>query len=194
MRRISSDDCRLPIACGPATFPSHSAFRNSHSACARAFSLVEVVLALGLVSFCLVAVLGLLPVGLKSVKNANEQAGAADVLNAIAEGVRTARTTNHINYSNSFAGKPISYAIGGSPVIVAWTNLTMEGAMESAESPKRLSAVVNITPPTNSTSPGRASVSVSWSAQANLVWNAETFTWATADGSLTSGIEFLPKP
>ena len=59
-----------------------------------AFSLVEVTIAVGIVSFCLIAVLGLLPTGLKAVKNANEQAAAANALNAIADTLRTATSTN----------------------------------------------------------------------------------------------------
>ncbi len=47
-----------------------------------AFSLIEVVLALGLTSFCLIALLGLLPVGLHSNQDAIQQAEASDVLSA----------------------------------------------------------------------------------------------------------------
>ena len=47
-----------------------------------AFSLIEVVLALGLTSFCLIALLGLLPVGLHSNQDAIQQAQASAVLSA----------------------------------------------------------------------------------------------------------------
>jgi uncharacterized protein (TIGR02598 family) len=45
----------------------------------RAFSLVEVTLALGVSSFCLIALMGLVPVGLKSNQATREQAAALNV-------------------------------------------------------------------------------------------------------------------
>lgn len=47
------------------------------------FSLVEVTMALGLVSFCLVAMLGMLPVGLKQERSASEQLAATQLLAAV---------------------------------------------------------------------------------------------------------------
>ena len=163
---------------------------------ARAFSLVEVTLALGIASFALMAVLGLLPVGLKSVKNANEQAAAANVLNAIAECLRSASSTNSVDFSNSFAGQVFQYSVvpGASTTNGRWTNLTLEGSTETSQSPKRLSAVLSFSPPTILTAPGRATVTVAWSAQANPTWDATTKKWTKADGTITSGLQFLPKP
>lgn len=159
------------------------------------FSLVEVTLALGIASFALIAVIGLLPVGLKSVKNANEQAGAANVLNAIANSLRLASSTNSVDFSNNFSGQAIQYSIGGGTVTGGtWTNLTLEGNAVTDQSLKRLSAVLNITPAGSLTSPGRAVISVAWSAQANPTWDASSKKWTNAEGSITSGIQFLPKP
>lgn len=47
------------------------------------FSLVEVTMALGLMSFCLVAMLGLLPVGLKQARLSTDQVAAMQVLAAV---------------------------------------------------------------------------------------------------------------
>jgi type II secretory pathway pseudopilin PulG len=187
---------RLPIAGGArSALGSPFANRKSEIGNLRAFSLVEVTLALGIVSFALIAVLGLLPVGLKTVKNANEQAGAANVLNAIADGLRRAASTNSVDFSNSFAGQVIQYSIaGGTAPDVKWTDLTLEGLAETEHSPKRLSAVLNITPPGSLAIPGRATVSVAWSAQASPGWDANTQKWTKADGAITSGIQFLPRP
>ena len=168
-----------------------SKIQNSPSA---AFSLVEVTLAIGIVSFALLAVVGLLPVGLRSVKNANEQAAAANVMNAIGDALRTASSTDLATFTNSFAGQTISYITNGSATSVTWTNLTLDGSVETAASPKRLSAVLIITPPTSLSVLGRATVSVAWSAQANPTWNTANQTWTKSEGSLTSGIQFLPKP
>ena len=47
------------------------------------FSLVEVTMALGLMSFCLVAMLGMLPVGLQQARQSTDQAAAMQVLAAV---------------------------------------------------------------------------------------------------------------
>jgi len=161
----------------------------------KAFTLVEVVLALGIISFALLAVVGLLPVGLKSIKNANENAGAANVLQAIAASVRSATTTNFTTFSSRFAGQDISYSIGGpTPPGLEWPDLTLEGIREvNASSPRRLSARLDIYPSASLIIPSRGVVSVAWSAQAVPVWDTGTQRWTKAEGSITSGIQFLPK-
>lgn len=161
----------------------------------KAFSLVEVVLALGIVSFALLAVIGLLPVGLKSVKNANESAGAANVLQAISATVRSATSTNFPLFNSRFADKDVSYSLGGSTSSFQWTNLTLEGTQEDAagNSPKRLSARLDIYPAAAAGAPNRAVISVAWSAQANPVWDPATQLWTKSEGSITSGIQFLAK-
>ncbi|MCE9543846.1 MAG: hypothetical protein K8R38_10095 [Verrucomicrobia bacterium] len=55
---------------------------------AAAFSLVEVVIALGIAAFCLVALLGLFPLGLKSAKSTTDQTAAAAFLGNIALDLR----------------------------------------------------------------------------------------------------------
>jgi len=159
----------------------------------KAFTLVEVVLALGIISFALLAVVGLLPVGLKSIKNANENAGAANVLQAIAASVRSATTTDFTLYNFNFVGTN-SYSIGGPTRNFAWEDLTLEGIREvNASSPRRLSARLDIYPSASLIIPSRGVVSVAWSAQAVPVWDTGTQRWTKAEGSITSGIQFLPK-
>ena len=58
-----------------------------------AFSLVEVTLALGISAFCLIAIFGLLPVGLKSGQAAMEQAQADGILSAVATDLRATPPT-----------------------------------------------------------------------------------------------------
>jgi uncharacterized protein (TIGR02598 family) len=55
----------------------------AHNRRQDAFSLVEVVMALGITAFCLVALLGLMPVGLKTVRDARGDALRAEVLKAM---------------------------------------------------------------------------------------------------------------
>ncbi len=56
----------------------------------RGFSLVEVTLALGIAAFCLVAVFGLLSVGLNTSNTSVEQTIATNFLSSVASDLRTA--------------------------------------------------------------------------------------------------------
>ncbi len=59
-----------------------------------AFSLVEVVLSLALASFCLIALVGLLSVGVNNNRGAIDQTGASEVLSAaISDLYATPRTS-----------------------------------------------------------------------------------------------------
>ena len=60
----------------------------------NAFSLVEVTLALGIAAFCLLAIFGLLPVGIKSQQNAIGQTVAAGIATGIVADLRTTPATN----------------------------------------------------------------------------------------------------
>jgi len=59
-----------------------------------AFSLVEVTMALGIAAFCLLAIFGLLPVGMKSHQNAIEQTAVAGIATGIMADLRTTPATN----------------------------------------------------------------------------------------------------
>lgn len=156
------------------------------------FSLVEVVLAIGIVSFAMLAVVGLLPTGLKIARNAAEQARAANLVQSLAENLRGAATADGTNFTAAFAGQSLDYALGGSPFTLQFSNLTLEGAADPAAA--RLVAAVTITPPANATTNGRAVISVAWPAVARPAWNSATQSWdAKAEGSLTAAIQFLPR-
>ena len=157
------------------------------------FSLVEVVIAIGIVSFAILGIVGLLPAGLKTVKNANENAGAANVLNAVAESIRAASTTDAQTFTWSFAGVSHPYQIAGGSNNVYLDNLTLEGVATNALN-KRLRAYVSLNAPTSLTSPGYGTISVAWSAQAaKLAWDSTLQKWTNADGSVTTAIQFLPR-
>jgi uncharacterized protein (TIGR02598 family) len=59
-----------------------------------AFSLVEVTLALGVAAFCLIAVFGLLPVGVQTNRNATSQTAATNIIAAVAADLRATPTTS----------------------------------------------------------------------------------------------------
>src|SRR5205814_3216642 len=53
-----------------------------------AFSLVEVTLALGVAAFCLIAVFGLVPVGVQTNRNATSQTAATNILSSVVSDIR----------------------------------------------------------------------------------------------------------
>jgi uncharacterized protein (TIGR02598 family) len=55
---------------------------------AAGFSLVEVTLALGIAAFCLIAVFGLLPVGVQTNRNASSQTAATSIIAAVIADLR----------------------------------------------------------------------------------------------------------
>jgi uncharacterized protein (TIGR02598 family) len=66
-----------------------------------AFSLVEVTLALGIAAFCLIAVFGLMPVGVQTNRNATSQTAATNIMAAVVADLRATPTTT--NTSSQFA-------------------------------------------------------------------------------------------
>lgn len=191
--------CRLPLTSGRARLHVRGREPLTPLADCRppvrksaGFSLVEVALALGIVSFALVAVFSLMPVGLSVLRNANEQAGAATVLGSLSRSLRAATTTNNSVFTWRFNGTDYTYTIGGGATGVTINNLSLQGKTDAAM--KRLVARVEIVPPSSLTTSGQGTISVAWSAQANPTWNSAARSWDKADGALTTGIQFLPKP
>ena len=59
-----------------------------------AFSLVEVTLALGIAAFCLIAVFGLMPVGVQTNRNATSQTAGTNIIAAVVADLRATTTAN----------------------------------------------------------------------------------------------------
>jgi uncharacterized protein (TIGR02598 family) len=59
-----------------------------------AFSLVELTLALGVAAFCLLAVFGLMPVGVQTNRNATSQTAAASIMAAVVADLRATPRAN----------------------------------------------------------------------------------------------------
>ncbi len=154
----------------------------------RAFSLVEVVLALGLVSFSMLAVVGLLPVGLRSVKNAGEESAAANALQLLGAAIRHAHSVDGVAYAASGTFTNLTWNVGG--VDRVFTDIALQLSGQQGNADNRLVAQVEIVAPPNATAPGHARVSIAWPARAK--WN--NGSWAQAEGSVSSGIIFLPRP
>ena len=62
-----------------------------------AFSLVEVTLALGIAAFCLVAVIGIIPVGVQTNRNATSQTAATNIMAAVIADLRATSKTATIS-------------------------------------------------------------------------------------------------
>lgn len=164
-------------------------FRN----CSGGFSLVEVVVAIGVVAYAIFGILGLLPVGIKGFQNATCEAAGADVLSALSVALRSAQTTNGTNFDWSFSGTNCHYIVGGSFVSNNWSSLSPEGVSVPNPLYRQLCAVCIVTPPASSCGEGSAVLSVAWPASANPVWNNATLTWSRSQGSLTLPIRFVPR-
>jgi len=65
------------------------------------FSLIEVALAIGIAGFCLIAVIGIVPVGVQTNRNASSQTAATNVMAAVIADLRATPRTN--NTSLQFA-------------------------------------------------------------------------------------------
>ena len=83
---------------------------NAHRNPSAAFSLIEVTLALGVAAFCLVPLLGLLPLGINLDHGSIEQFGAAGIAAAVAADLRTAPlppTPSTTNQTTAYYGLTI---------------------------------------------------------------------------------------
>jgi type II secretory pathway pseudopilin PulG len=142
--------------------------RNSRTA--AAFSLVEITLAMGVAAFCLIAVMGMLPAGLKIQQASIQQTTANQVLSEAAADLRAS-----VRYPPGQANKLNSqqqalkghWALVGTPDTLYFTN---EGAQTGGLTPSTppADAVFRLTltyllPPTDTTS--LANITVTWPAQ-----------------------------
>ena len=163
--------------------------RSVSTPAAAGFSLVEVMLALGLTTFCLIALLGLLPAGLQTMKETQERAAAAACLEKIAAAIRNTSPSGG-KYTAPGGWSSLSWSIGGPPVTATFTNISITGDPVTTMADQRLVARVRIVPPGNALSSGGAQVSVAWPNRAT--WEAGTSTWSHALGSLSTWVVFTP--
>ena len=116
-----------------------------------AFSLVEVTLALGIAGFCLIAMLGLIPAGMRNAATASEQTTTVGILGAVMSDLKG--TPSGASASPRF-GIPIPH-----PGSLASSNLyfSVDGGtkdehnMDLTPSTARYAAVATLSAPANST-------------------------------------------
>ncbi len=135
--------------------------RSVHGA--AAFSLVEVTLALGIAAFCLMAVFGLMPVGVQTNRNATSQTAATNIVAAVVADLRA--TPSASATSSQFA---ITFGTA--------RTLYFDGAGQFTTSLSANSRYqINVTFPSSPTGLRYADVKVTWPAAA---------TSANASGSV----------
>lgn len=81
-------------------------FRNS------GFSLIEVTLAVAIVSFCLIAILGLFPVGLNALRDSQEKAVMARIYQSMPEELSD-KSPGELKYSFDSEGFPVKPGTAG---------------------------------------------------------------------------------
>jgi uncharacterized protein (TIGR02598 family) len=119
-----------------------------------AFSLVEVTLALGIAAFCLIAVFGLMPVGVQTNRNATSQTAATNIIASIVADLRATPTT---------ASTSTQYAIAFGTA----KTLYFDGAGQAATSLGADSRYqVSVTFPSSPTGLAYADLKVTWPAAA----------------------------
>lgn len=168
------------ILCGPI----------SRQTTRSAFSLVEVTLSIGIVSFCLLGLIGLMPVGLSAVKAAREEAAASNCLNYLATAIRKASPGTNGSYAVGAFSSDLSWTVGGGNFGRDLKSLSFAGTTTGDEVDKRLVARVEIQPPASSASTGKALISVAWPQSAT--WTNSN--WQNAQGSVSTWLVFLPNP
>lgn len=70
--------------------------------CSAAFSLVELTLALGIAAFCLIAVIGLVPVAALTNRNATSQTAATNIIASVIADMRATTSSTSPQYGITF--------------------------------------------------------------------------------------------
>ena len=129
-------------------------FRDDRTA---AFSLVEVTLAIGVATFCLIAVFSLLPIGVRTNRNATSQTAATGLLASVIADLRATPNPPRINTSVQYQ---ITFGTTKPP-------LYFDGAGQFATSPGPNSRYqLNVTFPWTSGNTYGADLKVTWPAAA----------------------------
>lgn len=136
-----------------------------------AFSLVEVTLALGIAAFCLIAVFGLMPVGVQTNRNASSQTAATNIIAAIVADLRATPLTTppgnpitSLQYQIPIPANPVTSTITLPPRFFA-----QDGTFSTTMQPDSRYRVTITFPPNGPAthSPTYADFKVTWPAAAN---------------------------
>ncbi len=148
---------------------------------ATAFSLVEVTLALGVAAFCLIAVFGLMSVGVQTNRNATSQTAATNIIAAVVADLRAApkTATTSTQFGLAFSGcappQSVQLYFNSEGQLVGRCDCCNDTAASQGTNPRyRLS----VTYPTSSAGLPYLDLKVTWPAaatSANASGSAEMF-------------------
>ena len=154
---------------------------------APAFSLVEVTLALGIAAFCLIAVFGLVPIGVQTNRNATSQSAATNIMAAVVADIRaTSRATASATPSQLYS---INIPAAGSSTTTPQL-FYLDGAGRSAASiapvsptPFQPRYVLSVTFPQVNPTPTPPALPPTY-ADVKIIWPAVSPTPASPSGSV----------
>ena len=142
---------------------SNSFLRKPLPASARppGFSLVEVTLALGIAAFALIAIFGLMPVGMRANQSASEQTIASQIASVIIADLRTANGSSTPLYGiNTATGGTLYFAESRTAGNTGFSFSITPGAQD------RYRATVTLTPPASGSRKATfGTVTISWPAK-----------------------------
>lgn len=153
----------------------------------RGFTMVEVTLALALVTFCLLALIGLIPAGLESLRSSSTHTSAITCMQQISGAIRSSIQAAPDQFQAGGAYRDLSWRTGGPAVSLTWQNLSASGFPSLDASETRFAAHVEVTPPAAATDSGQAMVSVAWPAEAT--WDGTR--WQNAQGVESMWVAFI---
>jgi uncharacterized protein (TIGR02598 family) len=149
----------------------------------HAFSLVELTLAMGVAAFCLLAVFGLMPIGVQTNRNATSQTAAANILASVIADLRSTPlttppggVTTSLQYQIPIPANPVGSATSVPPLFFA------EDGTFSASIQAQSRYQVNITFRPTSPNPNGSNTHLPTLADVKLTWPAPA-TLANASGS-----------
>lgn len=163
----------------------------SQSTWSRAFSLVEVTLALGMVTFCLLGLVGLLTLGLTTVKSSRDGDTAINSLVHITHAIKGNQRVSISSATYRAAGgyTDLEWTIDGQPVSTT-TGLSASGLPTDTVADHRFVAYIQLTPPATASASGSALISVAWPPEA--LWDPAISNWKNAQGSVRTWLIFMP--
>ena len=138
---------------------------------AAAFSLVEVALALGIASFCLIAVLGLVPLGVNTGQLASDQTAASSILTHVLADLRAAPMTSPPGgpaTSKEYSIMIPANATGGAaatPAVLYFGNTAQQFAVSPTAVASRYRLTVNFLTPAGGRAATGVTLLVTWPAQ-----------------------------
>jgi uncharacterized protein (TIGR02598 family) len=133
---------------------------------AASFSLVEVTFALGIAAFCLIAVFGLMPIGVQTNRNATSQTAATNIIAAVVVDLRTTTMT-----AGTWTGTSPQFCIplGTSRTLYFDSEGRCSNDLAGTTSPCGISLVPSLQP--------RYQVTVTFPATGNLTYVDLKVTW-----------------